>query len=289
MSTDHPYRAGAAATPASPPPTLPRAAGAARSLAFFTTFFAYLMLGIGIGQRVAVLPLLALFPQRRDAIVRRWLRAQARATLALASTVGGLRYRVGGSIPAEPVVVLMNHQSVLDIPLGIYMVPGPYPIIPTRARYRKGIPGISPLARLARYPFVTQRRPAPRSELIAIGRAADEVAAGHASMLIFPEGHRSRDGEIAEFMRSGLKLVLTRARRPVYCIVADGMWRVRTMADVAFRFSGTRVDATVLGPYEAPADPGALDAFIDGLRGDMAAALHRLRGGAEPPAALEPD
>ena len=60
--------------------------------------------------------------------------------------------------------------------------------------------------------------------------AADQVARGELSTLIFPEGHRTRDGEIGPFMRAGLRAILLRAQRPVYLIVVDGLWRARTTA-----------------------------------------------------------
>ncbi len=175
----------------------------------------------------------------------------------------------------------MNHQSVLDIPLGVSLVPGPLPIIPTRDRYRRGIPGISVLARMARFPFVTQGARATREELRALAAAAERVAAGEAYLLIYPEGHRTRDGEIGPFMKSGLRLVLPRARRPVYCIVADGIWRSRTVADTLAHFAQSQVRVAVLGPFEPPDVEGAtaktLDAFIDTLREQMVAALADLR------------
>src|SRR5579864_3130414 len=109
-----------------------------RSGIFFVIYFCYLTLIMGLGQRVLLWPAIFLVPQRRRALVRAWLRFHALTT--------------HGSLPAESCIVVMNHQSVLDIPLGLSLVTGPYPLIPTRDRYRRGIPGISPLSRLARFP-----------------------------------------------------------------------------------------------------------------------------------------
>lgn len=249
---------------------------AVRSLTFILLYSLYVLLVIGAGQRVVIWPLVMLFPRRRLAIVRAWLRFNARATFALARGVGGLRLTIEGRIPPEPVVVVMNHQSVLDIPLGVLMTPGPYPLIPTRDRYGRRIPGIAPLTRLARFPLLSQGRTATREELLALRTAADQVAAGDNSLLIFPEGHRTHHGEIAPFMKSGLALILPRAQRPVYCIVADGMWQARTFWDAAFRFAGLRVVARVLGPFPPP-NRGETDAFLEGLRERMIAEIEQLR------------
>jgi 1-acyl-sn-glycerol-3-phosphate acyltransferase len=106
----------------------------------------------------------------------------------------------------------------------------------------------------------------------AIARAADLVAAGESGILIFPEGHRTRDGEIGPFMKAGLKSILARARGPIYLLVIDGLWRSRTTADSFLNLAGMRGSLQVLGPFEAPAEDG-LDAFLDELRDRMCAAL----------------
>lgn len=258
-----------------------------QSTAFLVVYAAYVGGVIGLGQRLLLWPMMALLPRRRQSLVRGWLRAHARATLALARALAGVRVRVTGAVGAGPCVVVMNHQSVLDIPLGLALVPGPYPLIPTRDRYRRGIPGISPLARLARFPFLAQGHTLTREELRAFGAAADAVAAGEQSLLIFPEGHRTRDGRLGPFMRSGLRLVFRRlaragSPRPVYAVVADGVTRSRTVADALAHFAGTRVAVTVLGPFAPPAHDAAIDAFLDMLHARMTAALAELRGGAVP-------
>src|SRR5919204_576344 len=91
----------------------------------------------------------------------------------------------------------------------------------------------------------------------SLGLAADiatRVGRGEQSLLIFAEGHRTKGGSIDPFMKSGLKLILARARRPVYCIVADGMWHAATFAAAARRLAGPRVRAVVIGPFAPPAE-----------------------------------
>ena len=250
---------------------------APRSLLFITVYMLYVVFVIGLGQRLIIWPLITLRPTRRRAIVRWWLQFNARATLWLSRVLAGVRLTVRGSIPPEACIAIMNHQSVLDIPLGIYLIPGPYPIIPTRDRYGRGIPGISPLARLARFPLLAQRRSASRQELRSLLETAEQVQRGEQSLLIYPEGHRTRGGEIAPWMKSGLKLILSRAHQPVYVIVADGIWHVRTFADAALRFAGTAIHVIIVGPFAPPRQPSELDAFLDTLHERMQSAMNEIR------------
>src|SRR5690349_2048551 len=121
-----------------------RARRAARSGAFLLAYAGYLSVVVGLGQRLLLWPAIVLLPRRRGSLVRAWLRAHARATLAMARGLAGVRVSVDGAIAPGSCIVVMNHQSLLDIPIGLALVPGPYPLIPTRDRYMRGIPGVSP-------------------------------------------------------------------------------------------------------------------------------------------------
>lgn len=282
MSDARPFQAGPNAIVHNRPRNLGRGL---RSGAFFALFACYAIVVIGLGQRLLLWPAIVLLPRYRTAIVRAWLRFHARATRWMARVVGGVRFSIRGAIPPESCIVVMNHQSVLDIPIGISLIPGPQTIIPTRDRYRRGIPGISPLARLARFPFVSQGVSAARAELRALVEAVERVDRGEACLLIFPEGHRTRDGQIGRFMRGGLRIALRHAQRPVYCVVADGMTSARTTREALAQVAGSTVTVAIVGPFAAPADRSAesADLFIDMLHDSMTNALARMRGLARHP------
>jgi 1-acyl-sn-glycerol-3-phosphate acyltransferase len=130
--------------------------------------------------------------------------------------------------------------------------------------------------RLAGMLLVSRGRVARRRELRALRAAADQVARGEHSFLIFPEGHRSDDGRLLPFRTPGLRFVLKRARRPVYCAVVDGVAHTRTVKAAALHIADTAVRVVILGPFAPPADAD-VDAFIESLRDRMAATLDHLR------------
>jgi 1-acyl-sn-glycerol-3-phosphate acyltransferase len=254
---------------------VPRLGRRLRSMLCAICYLVYLLLAMGLPQRVVIWPLVTVLPSRRRAIVRAWLQLQARATLGLFRRVANVRVSVQGAIPPASCIVLMNHQSVLDLPLAVFLVPGPYPLIPTASRYARGIPGISPLMRLARMPLLSRGSIATRRELRALRAAADQVAQGKHSFLIFPEGHRSHDGRLLPFRTSGLRLVLRHVRRPVYCAVVDGVAHTRTAKTAALCIADTDVRVVILGPFIPSADD--IDGFIESLRDRMATTLAQLR------------
>ena len=256
----------------------------ARSLLFFVPYLLYLALVTEPLQWLVLWPLVKLMPARRRAIMRAWLRGQLHVMLGVSRAMAGFRVSVRGAIPPESCIVLMNHQSVLDVVIGLSLVPGPLPVIPTRARYRRGVPGVSTLMALAGFPFVSERETTTRAELRSLVAAADAVARGEQSVLIFPEGHRSRNGRILPFMPAGLRQVFKHApHRPVYLVVAEGLGHLGSIAETALRIAGTTARVTVLGPYTIPAGAGRVGPFIESLRERMIGARAE-----DPPPDLSP-
>lgn len=237
----------------------------------------FITLVMGGGQRLLIIPLCRLRPSASTRIFAAWIRFMGRSTLALLQRLAGVRLTVDGQTGAHSCIVLMNHQSLLDIPIGAVTVRGPLPLIPTRRRYARGIPGVSVYVRNAGFPLISQSREDRKADLAGMLEAARRTAAGETSLLIFPEGHRSKDGSILPFMPGGLQIALSRASRPVYCIVGDGMWRIRTFADMFTRIADTRVQVRVLGPFDPPATAEDIPAFIEDLRARMIQTLEELR------------
>ena len=254
-----------------------RAVRAVRSTTSLAAFFAYLLLVMGPLQRVIVFPLVWLLPARRTRMLGAWIRAQARVTRAIVRYGAGVRIHVSGPPIRESCIVVMNHQSVLDVMIALCEVEGPTALIPVRTRYQWGMPGISPFLRVARYPFITQRRSAIRGDLAAIEDGAARVASGEATIILYPEGHRTRTGDIGPFMPGGLSTALAKARKPVYCVVGDGMWQVRTIADGLVGLAGVDVTVRISGPVAPPEREEEIPQFIASLRDRMVASLADLR------------
>jgi 1-acyl-sn-glycerol-3-phosphate acyltransferase len=224
-------------------------------------------------QRTVVAGLARLFPSRRDAILTAWIRMYARIVLGSARLVGGARIQDSPTIPGAPgVLVLMNHQSVLDIPLVVKSLPL-YPRIVTRERYRTGKPLISHMIRLYQYPVV-QPAATGRAELKVL---AETVAESTVPIVIYPEGTRTKDGNMSGWREGGLRAILSARSWTVYLMVSDGHWQAGRVADFVKNVSDSEVRATVLGPFEWR-DPSANpDSFIVDMRTRMEVALAGLK------------
>jgi 1-acyl-sn-glycerol-3-phosphate acyltransferase len=168
----------------------------------------------------------------------------------------------------------MNHQSLLDIPTAVLMAQPYIPRFIARARYGSWVPAVSLCMRLLGCPIIEPEN--RKASLRALREAARAQPHG---ILVFPEGHRTRDGEIQAFHTAGLEIMLRERPLPVYVLVTDGFWKGRRFVD--FLFNIDRIDGRteVMGPFHPPADR-EYAAFLQGLRDEMVERLRQLRGGA---------
>jgi 1-acyl-sn-glycerol-3-phosphate acyltransferase len=249
------------------------ALGRLRSVLAAVSIMLWLVLG-GLYQRVVVYPAVFLFRRRRAALTSRYFKGMSHGILGL-MRAGGAKLQRTGTVPTrEPMLVLMNHQSLLDIPTAGLMSHPYVPQFVTRKRYHYGVPAVSPCLRLMGCPVVD-----PRDRKGALRAVRDAARALEHGMLIFPEGHRTRDGEIGEWKTAGILTVLRERRLPVYLIVTDGFWNARRFVDFAVGVTGIRGQTVVLGPFTPPEDVDALPAFVQGLRETMVGQLAQMRRG----------
>jgi 1-acyl-sn-glycerol-3-phosphate acyltransferase len=133
------------------------------------------------------------------------------------------------------------------------------------------------MVRLYQYPIVDQ---AAKSE--DMRRALEQIGAqareSDVPFVVFPEGHRSRDGEIGRFKRGALSAILATRSWTVYVYVADGFWKVARYRDFIRHVKGVRGKIEHVGVFEWT-DPGAdSDPFIETIRDAMVKRLEAMRG-----------
>jgi 1-acyl-sn-glycerol-3-phosphate acyltransferase len=108
----------------------------------------------------------------------------------------------------------------------------------------------------------------------AVRRASERLRHG---LLIFPEGHRSRDGKLRPFRTAGLEAILSARRPKVYVLVNDGVWSSRRLVDFILNIHAVRGRAEVLGPFQPPESEDGIPDFIADLRERMETHLESMR------------
>jgi 1-acyl-sn-glycerol-3-phosphate acyltransferase len=208
---------------------------------------------------------------RRLAWVSWWARAHCRLVLGVLR-LGGARCVRRGALRTDVAgIVLMNHQSVLDIPTAVVMSAPVVPAFVARERYAR-VPLIGTGLRIADCPVVDR---GDREGALAVLRQA--VRADR-TILIYPEGHRSTDGALQPFRTAGLVAMLTERRVPVWLVATDGFTGGRRLVDLV-QLHRIRGVTKVLGRFDPPEEAGEIPAFLDGLHARLADGLARMRSG----------
>ncbi len=121
--------------------------------------------------------------------------------------------------PGETVVYVANHQSYLDIPIVLAEIWPPPPILAKRELGK--VPLLGYCMRLLGCVFV--ERDDARSGMEALRKAQETVENGR-SMVVFPEGTRSKSDEMTKFQGGAVRLAL-KAGVPVIPVVIDGSYK----------------------------------------------------------------
>jgi 1-acyl-sn-glycerol-3-phosphate acyltransferase len=192
--------------------------------------------------------------ERFGALTRSLLRLYLRSLLFVRFEVEGIEGRLRG-----PRIVVANHQSFLDPILMIGLEPGLGG--PIRS-YIYRVPVLGTIVRLAGfYPFDVGELPS----LDQLRRSADEARERGRGLLFFPEGTRTRTGDVGPFHRGAFRAAVDHDL-PLQPVVIEGFDRVlppgKLLPQQPRRFP---VRVRYLKPIEPP--------YGDGLRRDVVRAL----------------
>lgn len=169
-----------------------------------------------------VAAVLAIIVSRRDPTgprIQRIIDMWSRAWLAAA----GVDLRVEGIENVDPqrsYVVVANHSSALDIMACFLAVPLPIRFLAKKELFR--IPLLAPAMRAIG--IVEVDRQARTAVLEQINRQAKDLVATGRSVIIYPEGTRSRDGTLERFKKGAFTMAV-RSGLPVLPVTIHGSYQ----------------------------------------------------------------
>ncbi len=171
-----------------------------------------------------------------DKLVLDWMIPQVAAA--------GVMYTVEGeeNIPDdEAVLFVANHQSIFDFPAVLMCLKKPCAFIAKKEA--ASIPIVKDCMRLMDCVFIDRQN--AREAIKALDAAAEMINSGR-SMVIFPEGTRSKTGELGEFKNGAYKIV-EKTHCKVIPLLIDGS---RKAFEEKGNITATNIRVKVFPPIE---------------------------------------
>ena len=139
------------------------------------------------------------------------------------------------NIPDEACVFIGNHTSILDIPIMFYTIDRLVGFVAKKEMLKAPVIGTW----LEKAHCIPLDRENPREVIKTINYGVELLKKGY-SLAIFPEGTRSKDGNIGEFKKGSLKLA-TKAKAPIVPIAID---RAYTSFEKDKKFKPSKIKVT---------------------------------------------
>lgn len=183
-------------------------------------------------------------------------------------SVQGLEYIA----PGVAYVYMVNHQSMYDIPALLGCLPVQFRWLAKMELFQIPAFGYS----LKRVGYISIDRSNRRSAFKSLEEAAQKIAQG-VSVVIFPEGTRSLDGQIKPFKGGGFFIAI-RAGRPIVPVAISGSRHV--MPKGKLRIRPGRIVLSINPPIETTQyNNNTKKALMESVRSTMNTDLERIRAG----------
>lgn len=170
--------------------------------------------------------------------------------------------------PAATYVYMANHQSMFDILALLGYLPIQFRWLAKTELFRIPIFGYS----MARVGYISIDRSNRKSAIKSLKEAARKIAQG-VSVVVFPEGTRSPDGEIRPFKKGGFYLAID-SGRPIVPVVIGGSHRI--MPKGKLRIRPGRIVLSVNQPVETIPYKRSKEVLMELVRSTMKTDLKRI-------------
>lgn len=148
-------------------------------------------------------------------------------------------------------IVISNHQSLLDIPVFMKFFSGREMRFIAKDALGRHVPLVSEMLRAQEHCLIP-RRAKPMDAMRYIFEFGKRVVSRKQIPILFPEGSRTRDGNVGKFFSAGFRQLSESTGLPVAVCVLDGGWRLRDLRKLVTNLKYGCYRVKILRIYEPP-------------------------------------
>ena len=163
----------------------------------------------------------------------------------------GTTYSLSGreNLPEnKPLILVCNHQSMHDIIPIIWFLRNVHPKFISKKELGKGIPSVSLNLRIGGSALIDRKD--GKQALAEIKKAGEYINSTNRSMVIFPEGTRSKTGKPKEFATNGLKMLYKFAPNAYFVPISiNNSWKMNRFGQFPLGL-GTKITFQIHEPLK---------------------------------------
>jgi 1-acyl-sn-glycerol-3-phosphate acyltransferase len=170
----------------------------------------------------------------------------------------------------RPIIIVANHQSMYDIPAVVHGFRKYYPKFISKKELSKNLPSISYNLRHGKSAIIDRKKGSQAvKEIFKLGQLITE---NNYAACIFPEGTRTKTGQVNKFMSAGISTLLQAAPNSVIVpFVIEGHSQFMKHGYFPLQF-GQKIRYTVLDPVEPGNQP--VEELLDSIKQSIISTLN---------------
>lgn len=151
----------------------------------------------------------------------------------------------------EDFIIISNHQSLLDIPVFMKYFPDKEVRFIAKDALGRHVPLVSEMLRAQEHCLIP-RKAKPMEAMRYISDFGKRVIERKQVPILFPEGSRTRDGNVGKFFSAGFRQLTESTGLPVVVCVLDGGWKLRDLRKLMTNLKHGCYRVKILRVYEPP-------------------------------------
>ena len=151
----------------------------------------------------------------------------------------------------EQFIVISNHQSLLDIPVFMNFFSDKDVRFVAKDNLSRHIPLVSEMLRNQEHCMVP-RKAKPMEAMAVIESFGKRVVERNQIPIIFPEGTRTRTGDVGKFYSAGFRKLVESSNLPVVVCALDGGYKIRDLNKILTNLQRGCYRVKILKIYDNP-------------------------------------